>query len=141
MLSSSFSSNSPPARDGGRLIPAALIKLINGKADANEPGPGWMWVLAMEIMRGLVAIPSSRTVSGSITIPWQPTVAPAAPLAHVSSPPSYPPSSSWSPHVHLLRSAQMHGVGVPASDSQSHLHSHSSDSVAEMLAKAASGRG
>ncbi|KAI0270859.1 hypothetical protein BGY98DRAFT_233640 [Russula aff. rugulosa BPL654] len=81
------------------LIPAALIKLINGKADADEPGPGWMWVLAMEIMRGLVAIPSSRTVSGSITIPWQQMVAPAAPLAHASSPPSYPPSSSWSPHV------------------------------------------
>ena len=29
------------------LMPAALIKLINWKADANEPGPGWMWVLAM----------------------------------------------------------------------------------------------
>ena len=36
-------------------------------------------------------------------------------------------------------SAQMHGVGVPASDSQSHLHSHHSlDSVAEMMATAAS---
>jgi hypothetical protein len=36
-------------------------------------------------------------------------------------------------------SAQMHGVGVPASDSQSHLHSHHSlDSVAEMVATAAS---
>jgi hypothetical protein len=36
-------------------------------------------------------------------------------------------------------SAQMHGVGVPASDSQSHLHSpHSLDSVAEMVATAAS---
>ena len=42
----------------------------------------------------------------------------------------------------LLRvSAQMHGVGVPASDSQSHLHNHSSDNVVEMLAKAASGTG
>jgi hypothetical protein len=42
----------------------------------------------------------------------------------------------------LLRvSTQMHGVGVPASDSQSHLHSHSSDSIAEMLAKAASRTG
>jgi hypothetical protein len=36
-------------------------------------------------------------------------------------------------------SAQMHGVGVPAGDSQSHLHSHHSlDSVAEMVATAAS---
>jgi hypothetical protein len=36
-------------------------------------------------------------------------------------------------------SAQMHGVGVPVSDSQSHLHSHHSlDSVAEMVATAAS---
>ncbi|KAI0272210.1 hypothetical protein BGY98DRAFT_936698 [Russula aff. rugulosa BPL654] len=88
------------------LIPATLIKLIKGKADADEPGRGWMWVLAMEIMRGpgvgFVVIPSSRAVSSSITILWQPTVAPAAPLAHASSPespPSYPPSSSWSPHI------------------------------------------
>jgi hypothetical protein len=36
-------------------------------------------------------------------------------------------------------SAQMHGVGVSASDSQSHIHSHHSlDSVAEMVATAAS---
>lgn len=36
-------------------------------------------------------------------------------------------------------SAQMHGVGVPAGDSQAHLHSHHSlDSVAEMVATAAS---
>ena len=41
--------------------------------------------------------------------------------------------------VMLGVSAQMHGVGVPASDSQSHLHSpHSLDSVAEMVATAAS---
>jgi hypothetical protein len=36
-------------------------------------------------------------------------------------------------------SAQMHGVGVTASDSQSHIHNHHSvDSVAEMVATAAS---
>jgi protein MON2 len=36
-------------------------------------------------------------------------------------------------------SAQMHGVGVPASDSLTHLHSHHSlDTVAEMVATAAS---
>lgn len=41
--------------------------------------------------------------------------------------------------VMLGVSAQMHGVGVPASDSQSHIHSpHSLDSVAEMVATAAS---
>ena len=54
------------------------------------------------ICAGFVVIPSSRAVSSSITILWQPTVAPAAPLAHASSPespPSYPPSSSWSPHI------------------------------------------
>ena len=39
-------------------------------------------------------------------------------------------------------SAQMHGVGVSASDYQSHLHSHrSSDSVAETVTMAASGTG
>ncbi|KAI0270116.1 hypothetical protein BGY98DRAFT_1190133 [Russula aff. rugulosa BPL654] len=39
-------------------------------------------------------------------------------------------------------SAQMHGVGVAASDSRSHLHSHhSSDSVVETVTMAASGTG
>ncbi|KAI0272207.1 hypothetical protein BGY98DRAFT_936696 [Russula aff. rugulosa BPL654] len=81
------------------LIPAALIKLINGKADADEPGPGWMWVLAMEIMRGLCSDSEFTRSIWQHYDTWQPTVAPAAPLAHASSPPSYPPSSSWSPHV------------------------------------------
>ncbi|KAI0270863.1 hypothetical protein BGY98DRAFT_937371 [Russula aff. rugulosa BPL654] len=102
------------------LTPAALIKLINGKADADEPGPGWMWVLAMEIMRG------PGVVSGNITIPWQPTVAPAAPLAHASSPPSYP----------------LQAPGHLTSHPTPRLRSDAcSDNVVEMLAKAASGTG
>jgi hypothetical protein len=31
-----------------------LIKLVSGEADAGETRPGWMRVLAMEIMRGCV---------------------------------------------------------------------------------------
>jgi hypothetical protein len=42
---------------------------------------------------------SSCAVSGGVTMPWQPAVAPAAPLAHTSSPSSYPPIRTWSPHV------------------------------------------
>jgi hypothetical protein len=70
-------------------------------------------------------------------MPWQPTVTPAAPLAHASSPHSYPPSRSWLPHALLGIYAQTHAAGVSASDSQSYLHSYQSlDSVAEMVARA-----
>ena len=50
------------------------------------------------VCAGLVAMPISCAVSGSVsvTVPWQPTVTPAAPLAHASSLSPYPP---WSPHV------------------------------------------
>ena len=34
------------------VILTLLIKLISGETDAGEPRPGWMSVLAMEIMRG-----------------------------------------------------------------------------------------
>jgi hypothetical protein len=34
------------------VILTLLIKLISGETDAGEPRPGWMRVLAMEIMRG-----------------------------------------------------------------------------------------
>src|SRR6267154_216096 len=73
-------------------------------------------------------------------MPWQPTVTPAAPLARASSPSPGLPSSAWSPHVpSCSASAQMHSLGVPASDSQLHLHSHHSlSSVAEMVATAVS---
>src|SRR6266576_405571 len=85
-------------------------------------------------------MPRSCTVSGSVTMPWQPTVTPAAPLAHASSPSSYPPSCLVISRPTLLGVfAQMRGVGIPASYSQSHLHSHHSlDSVTEMVATDAS---
>jgi len=35
------------------VILTLLIKLISGETDTGEPRPGWMGVLAMEIMRGL----------------------------------------------------------------------------------------
>ena len=54
-------------------------------------------------------MPSSCAVSGSITLPWQPTLIQAAPLAHASS-----PSSALSHPLDV--SAQMHGVGTSASD-------------------------
>ncbi|KAF8500790.1 hypothetical protein F5888DRAFT_1676338 [Russula emetica] len=34
------------------VILTLLIKLISGETDTGEPRPGWMRVLAMEIMRG-----------------------------------------------------------------------------------------
>jgi hypothetical protein len=34
------------------VILTLLIKLISGETDAGKPQPGWMRVLAMEIMRG-----------------------------------------------------------------------------------------
>ena len=34
------------------VILTLLIKLISGETDGGEPQPGWMRVLAMEIMRG-----------------------------------------------------------------------------------------
>ena len=64
----------------------------------------------------------------------------AAPLAHVSLPSLYLPSSAWSPHApSYTASLRRCGVGVPESDSQSHLYSHhSSDCIAEMVMRAAS---
>src|SRR6266576_4473755 len=79
-------------------------------------------------------MPRSCVVSGSVTMPWQPTVTPAAPLANASSPSSYPPSCLVASRPTLLgvSAPQMRGVGIPASDSQSHLHSHHSlDSVTD----------
>ena len=106
------------------LIPTVLTKLVNGEADAGELGPvgardgdheqvrvpsiphfwhtGLLLTTRSPIriyMSGVVAMPSSGAVFDSVTMPWQPTVAPAAPLAHASLPPSYPSSGSWSPHV------------------------------------------
>jgi hypothetical protein len=90
-------------------------------------------------------MPNSRAVSGSATMPWQPTVAPVAPLARASSPPMITSTFRLlvtSRPTLLGVSAQMHGVSVPASDPQSHLHSHhSSDGIAEIATMAASGTG
>jgi hypothetical protein len=64
----------------------------------------------------------------------QPMVTPAAPLAQASSPSSYPPLVT--PRPALGVSAQMHGVGVPASDSQSHVYSHHNlDNIAEVVGR------
>jgi hypothetical protein len=41
------------------VILALLIKLISGETNLGEPRPGWMRVLAMEIMRGKVPLCSS----------------------------------------------------------------------------------
>jgi hypothetical protein len=77
------------------VILTLLIKLISGETDTGEPRPGWMRVLAMEIMRGwalytsflahwltgdhdllyvliragFVVMPSSCAASGSVTMP------------------------------------------------------------------------
>jgi hypothetical protein len=50
VLSSSCSSNSLRTRNGGRSHLTLIIKLIIGGTDAGEPRPGWMRVVAMEIM-------------------------------------------------------------------------------------------
>jgi hypothetical protein len=44
-------------------------------------------------------MPSSCAVSGSVTMPWQPTVTPTAPIPHASSRSVCPLSSTCSPHV------------------------------------------
>ena len=74
-------------------------------------------------------------------MPWQPTVTPAVPLVYARlHPPHIRPKCLVTSRPILLGvSAQMYSVGVPASDSQSHLHSHHSlDSIAEMVVTAAS---
>jgi hypothetical protein len=75
-------------------------------------------------------------------MPWQPTVTPAAPLLLYSAR-VFTPIISALKRLVTSRPAllglpvQMHGVGIPASGSQSHLHGHHSlDSVAEMVATA-----
>jgi hypothetical protein len=89
-------------------------------------------------------MPSSRAVSASVTMPWQPTVAPAAPLAHASSPPSYPPSGSWSTHVPPCSASLRRcivWVYLRATLNRTFIATHSSDSVVETVKMAASGTG
>ena len=74
---------------------------------------------------GFVPMPSLCTVSGSFTVPWQPTVAAAGSSASIARTFTFLMlSSAWSPHTLLGVSVQKYGAGMPAGDSQSHLHSH-----------------
>lgn len=139
-----------------------LIKLVSSETDAGETRPGWMKILAMEIMRGCVSPISFSPLARLSVVPphtcrlcsdaefmrsvWQRydasvvdgdtsggcgarvfTLLISALQRLVTSRPSL-----------LGVSAQMQGVGVPASDTLPHLHSHSLDSVAGMMATAAS---
>ena len=49
LLLKQFSSELEPEAE---VILTLLIKLIGGETDAGGPRPGWMTILAMEIMRG-----------------------------------------------------------------------------------------
>jgi hypothetical protein len=92
------------------------------------------------IQAGFVAMPSSCTVLGRVTMPWQPMVTPATPLAPASSSPSKGSLKRLvtSRPTLLGVSAQMRGVGIPVSNSQTYLHSHHSlDSIADRMTTAA----
>ena len=139
-----------------------LIKLVSGETEAGENRPGWMRVLAMEIMRGFVL--TLNLCSRVFLVPvltrtcrlcsdaefmrsvWQRydafyadgdtgsagcarvfTLLISSLQRLVTSRPSL-----------LGVSTQMQGVGIPSSDTLPHLHSHSLDSVAGMVATAAS---
>jgi hypothetical protein len=73
---------------------------------------------------------SSCAVSGSVTMPWQPTV--QRPLISALKRPV------TSRPALLGVSAQIHDMGVPASDPQSHHSHHNLGGVAEMVATVAS---
>jgi hypothetical protein len=51
VLSSSYSTNFSELETETEIILMLLIKLISGETDASEPRPGWMRVLAIEIIR------------------------------------------------------------------------------------------
>ncbi|KAI0261185.1 hypothetical protein BGY98DRAFT_1104516 [Russula aff. rugulosa BPL654] len=117
------------------FIPTVLTKLINREADAGELGPGWMWrcrirVQYLAALRCLGPLATDGWTSGSSSARVFTSLTSALKLLVTLRP------------TLLGVSAQMPGVGVPASDSRSHLHSHhSSDSVAEMLTMTTSGTG
>ena len=74
---------------------------------------------------GFAPMPSSCTEPGSITVPWQPTIAPAGSSASIARTFTFPMlSSAWSPHTLLGASVQIHGAVIPAGGPQSHLHYH-----------------
>ncbi|KAF8495992.1 hypothetical protein F5888DRAFT_1907591 [Russula emetica] len=111
------------------VILTLLIKLINGEIDADEPRPGLC--CDAEFMRSVWQRCDALVTDGDTG-----SASSARLFTFLISALKFLVTS----HPALLGvSAQMHGVGVPASDSQSHLDSHHSlDSVAEMVATAAS---
>ena len=136
-----------------------LIKLVNGETEAGEARPGWMRVLAMEIMRGSVSV-LSRPWHSDLTALKSSLCGDAEFMRSIWQ--RYDASATDSDTgitsgacvftlfvatLHRLVtsrpsllgvSAQMQVVGVPASDSLPYSHSHSLDTVAEMVATAAS---
>ncbi|KAF8267460.1 hypothetical protein EI94DRAFT_1730637 [Lactarius quietus] len=116
-----------------------LIKIVAGEVEATEARPGWMKVLAMEIMRGLCSDAEfmrrvwenydasvSEVDNGGSGSARVFTLLISALKRLVTSRPAL-----------LGVSTQMHGVGVPTHDTLPH-SSHSLDSVAGMVATAAS---
>ncbi|KAI0272027.1 hypothetical protein BGY98DRAFT_179334 [Russula aff. rugulosa BPL654] len=59
-----------------------------------------MRVLAIETMHRLCSDAKFIRSVWQPSMPWQPTLIPLAPLAHASSPSSYPLSSAWPSHLH-----------------------------------------
>ncbi|KAH9961981.1 hypothetical protein BC827DRAFT_1383744 [Russula dissimulans] len=122
-----------------------LIKLVGGETEAGELRPGWMRVLDGDHARRCpdsAVTPILGGVFGNATMPWPLAVTPTVPTGHISSRSLYPPSNALSLHARpslLGVSAQMRGVGIlHPSDLLPHIHGHSLDSVAGMVATAAS---
>ncbi|KAH9169937.1 hypothetical protein EDB89DRAFT_1853941 [Lactarius sanguifluus] len=116
-----------------------LIKIVAGEVEAAEARPGWMKVLAMEIMRALCSdVEFMRGV-------WQNYDASAGDIDTGGSGNARVFTYLISALKRLVTSrpallgvsAQMQGVGVPTNDTLPH-SSHSLDSVAGMVATAAS---
>ncbi|KAI9435094.1 hypothetical protein H4582DRAFT_1817945 [Lactarius indigo] len=116
-----------------------LIKIVAGEVEAAEARPGWMKVLAMEIMRGLCS--DAEFMRGV----WQSYDASASDVDAGGSGSARVFTYLISALKRLVTSrpallgvsAQMQGVGVPTNDTLPH-SSHSLDSVAGMVATAAS---
>ncbi|KAF8500785.1 hypothetical protein F5888DRAFT_1793216 [Russula emetica] len=127
-LPSSASQFSSELETEAEVILTLLIKLISGETDASEPRPGGGWGCSMEIMRGLC---SDAEFMRSV---WQryDALATDGETGNASS------ARVFTLLISTL-SRLMHGVGVPMSDSQSHLHGHHNlDRVAEMVVTVAS---
>ncbi|KAH9955055.1 hypothetical protein BC827DRAFT_1262095 [Russula dissimulans] len=106
-----------------------LIKLVGGETEAGEHRPGWMRVLAMEIKQciwqrydALATDGDASSASGARIF----TILISILKRLVTSRPSV-----------LGASTQMQGVGIHPSELLPHIHAHSLDSVAGMVATAA----